>query len=890
MESRSASPCGSNGWHALRSVRCAVATVALAIAGCSADSIDRNVVHTMLEPTLSVLATALAAEAISEETPAASASAEGAVFSIPTPVPSHLSPFAYGSLDGSGEEPYWSQEELKGGRTPPLAAAPSSTPTVENVSDGSTSKNNPSVSYLFSKPDLPIGYEGYLELKKPPSSEREDRLEIYNVTIRECVVRGTVYNASRRLFARNVVVDLEQTGGNGKESWHWPLTMLPGEKAPFEINLNWPPASSSLELSPWEHTSNIGGRYIDANLSVTGELSEVPDLGRAFTRNILQDRENSRYGSPQIIVHDERLYEYEEWDYWLRASPYYFDLQNRDRFFSQFPVDLIHSDDLDSIASEFVPLTYSNYSFTPEALFPKFYVPEEHHVVEDVRVYQAILGIETIPKGVREPWLSIYDATLQSFTTYDVLDVRELVPFKVQEGLDGDDRNRAEHIVPVTEVSNSEVYPVDPFYVMQLIPASPNKIFPYGSKLIPENVELRNSSGDDYFDVYPWLDIYYDSIGYQLWIGGASYNGPGQSPSEPSVTVGELVSSSEPRGQIRGSCDSTGGLYRAERKKDRQYWSLYAPPLGTYGSLDTYRYGNFVDEVAVDLETVTFKDDVVRGLAQNLSDRMFARDVEVWIASGMDCERDARWTWPLTVQPGERFPFQIESCTDTVIPDVVEFGVAASLSERLDISRSFHIIGHNSGSIYRNEAGITNYGNYNSYSSSRASSAHLVDNSIRWASYLHLLESEFWDIYPQGLEIDMPLESGVVEFQDLYAKLEAPVSHPSLQQQAITQTIETLKAYVAIFDSDMKVVDVKELVPFAPTYGSSTGLKQFATVDSIPAANVWAPNSVRLLFTYPREDEDVAEICSLGRTFNEDPCKYRDRYQVWIGGAVEPLP
>ncbi len=889
---RSAAPCSNDGRDALSSARRIVAMVvtgSLAVTSCGGDASDRSMA--------TVETAANAADSSGSDGPAFSAKLDS---SSTVPATGSDAAVAGSSQSTFAKEP--STLTLKSAESSILEQPTGEFSTTESSSvlshaepEASTTNSGSPGSYWFSRDNLAIGYEGFLELKKPAGPEREDELIITDVTTRECVVRGTVYNSSSRLFARNVVVSLEQVGGDGIATWHWPLTMLPGEQAPFEIEFSWPPESSSPGFSWLDYIWYSGSRQIDARLNVTGELTETPDLGRAFTRNRLPNDGNTRFSIPQIVVHDERLYEYEDWDYWVRQRPYYFDLQNKERFLSQFPFSLVHSDDLDPIASEFIPLTFSNYSFTPKAAFPNVYIPEEHYMVEDIRAYQAILGVKTVYLGSLRinPLPSTYDPVSNSYTTWDVLDVRELVPFSFKRQFDADSGETVERLVAISGVSSSEILSIDPFYLLQLIPVSPNKLFPHNLELVPEDVKLSDTEADEYFDLYPWTERYYDSIEYQLWIG-AGYDGTEGSRSESNSADSEPLASRDSRGQARGSCDSTSGLHRVERKRFRQYWEPYSPPLGTYGSGGAYPSDKFVDDivddVVVDLGTVTINDGAVRGLAQNRSNSMFARDVVVRVASGVDCDEDATWVWPLTVQPGERVPFEIEGCKANTASDAIEFKVTSSFSDRLDISRSFHIVGHNSGSIYGDDAEIANYGNYNEYSVPRSSSAGNVDRQVRNASYLHLLESEFRNIYPHDITIELIFGPGVLEFHDLYAKLESAVSHPSLKQQTLTQTIDTLKAYAAVFDSDMRVLDVKELAPFTTTHGPTSGKAHFLMVDSIPAASVWAPNSVRLLLTYPRENEEVAEICSLGKTFNEDPCEYRDRYRVWIGGAVEPLP
>jgi len=110
-------------------------------------------------------------------------------------------------------------------------------------------------------------------------------------------------------------------------------------------------------------------------------------------------------------------------------------------------------------------------------------------------------------------------------------------------------------------------------------------------------------------------------------------------------------------------------------------------------------------------------------------------------------------------------------------------------------------------------------------------------------------------------------------FQDLYARLEPPDSHPELAKIATTQFIHDLRGYTAIFDRNDRIVDVKKVSLFTPVYGQANISKPYVEVSSIPAPNRWSPNAVRIMRIIPYEDEDEM---------------IKGYYsQVWIGGAAE---
>ena len=200
--------------------------------------------------------------------------------------------------------------------------------------------------------------------------------------------------------------------------------------------------------------------------------------------------------------------------------------------------------------------------------------------------------------------------------------------------------------------------------------------------------------------------------------------------------------------------DATEQL-RIAREDSPLYEEMMTRPPGTvlgyYGFY--YHVDESADEVRVMAKTVTVIDGTIRGLIQNLSENMWARDVTV--AAG-----GKKWTWPLTVQPGEVAPFEIEGWTGTTDPAAIDLQVTATLSTTVDISRALILIGEN-------------------------------DWQGTWDQYIASLRPAF--------AVPEPPEG---EFYYTHAlwQAKAPASHPSLATQVMTQTIDDLRAYVAFLE------------------------------------------------------------------------------------------
>ena len=88
-----------------------------------------------------------------------------------------------------------------------------------------------------------------------------------SLAIRDGALRGLVRNWSRELWAYRVTVTA------GDQAWHWPLSMQPGEAAPFEID-NWTGSDDPLEVE-YTVTAQMSP---DIDGSRMLEIGEFPDL------------------------------------------------------------------------------------------------------------------------------------------------------------------------------------------------------------------------------------------------------------------------------------------------------------------------------------------------------------------------------------------------------------------------------------------------------------------------------------------------------------------------------------------------------------------------------------------------------------------------------------
>ncbi len=148
-----------------------------------------------------------------------------------------------------------------------------------------------------------------------------------------------------------------------------------------------------------------------------------------------------------------------------------------------------------------------------------------------------------------------------------------------------------------------------------------------------------------------------------------TYVGRNSSVSKAEPTVAEAIAARD-------------RIYPGRRKVDKPSRFPGGKLLGTFGLFDREFPLEERDEVVVLADTVNVSDGVVRGLVHNLSEVFYARDVVVEV-DGLS------WWWPLTLQPGERAPFEIAGWNRSDDPIQAGLQVTANMSTTLDLSRSF---------------------------------------------------------------------------------------------------------------------------------------------------------------------------------------------------------
>lgn len=181
-----------------------------------------------------------------------------------------------------------------------------------------------------------------------------------------------------------------------------------------------------------------------------------------------------------------------------------------------------------------------------------------------------------------------------------------------------------------------------------------------------------------------------------------------------------------------------------------------------------------VDEVRVLDESVAVRDGVLRGLVRNWSRTHFAYGVTV-VADGLE------WEWPLSIQPGEAAPFEIENWSGSVDPAEIDFAVEAEMSPEVDISRAWIIVMH---------PGVEMTG----------------ASQLRQKGY----PPEVVDTLPKDGTVPFFYGELNASYVDPYSFIDSSL-HPSLAEIAGMVVIEDLRGYVAfveISDDREQVIDV----------------------------------------------------------------------------------
>lgn len=244
------------------------------------------------------------------------------------------------------------------------------------------------------------------------------------------------------------------------------------------------------------------------------------------------------------------------------------------------------------------------------------------------------------------------------------------------------------------------------------------------------------------------------------------------------------------------------------------------------------------------VETVSVNGGTLRGLARNLSDTLWAWDVEVHASTNS-------FEWPLTVQPGEVAGFEFPNWDGPSDPGLIEFSISADMSEDADLSRGFEI--------------------------GRSMSPFVCDSDLAGHGGILAVPDEYRDEILAGAGcLDQLWAFGRYRGgrgqSAAHVGLGSP-SHPSMRGRMAPGLVADLRVYGAHIDDDGRVADLKRLTPFS--FGG------FAVDEG------------------PKRDADGNHLISPAQTFREYPpldvydrsltlllpSRWQGDFVVWIGGA-----
>ena len=213
--------------------------------------------------------------------------------------------------------------------------------------------------------------------------------------------------------------------------------------------------------------------------------------------------------------------------------------------------------------------------------------------------------------------------------------------------------------------------------------------------------------------------------------------------------------------------------------------------------------GQAADELRVVPGSVSVIDGVVRGLVRNWSRELWAYEVSVTIGDGT-------WHWPLSVQPGEIAPFEIEGWTGE-LPDPAEISIDAEMSLQIDVSRAWLVV-PSPGELWHWPNGLRNEG----YPAELYESLPVDEQVLLWHGYA----------------------AARFDFPHVMAQ---EISHPSIAEVAHLVTVPDLRGYAALKRSalngaseDGEIIDVFRIPLLAPYEIPEFDLAQYIEITRYP--------------------------------------------------------
>jgi hypothetical protein len=239
-------------------------------------------------------------------------------------------------------------------------------------------------------------------------------------------------------------------------------------------------------------------------------------------------------------------------------------------------------------------------------------------------------------------------------------------------------------------------------------------------------------------------------------------------------------------GPTAAEVSSAAAVDAYRRLRDSGGGSSAVPPESPMGYVGpVVAVASPVDSLEVLAETVSVADGVLRGLAQNRSRSLWARDVVVTATDPAGGE--GVWRFPLAVQPGEVLPFEIEPWTGSAALSDIGLEVSAEMSPTIDVTRSLLM------------------------------------------TYLRFTVDSGAEPEHRWVVGEVP-GSGPYDEVTVAIELRVPASHPRLAAAVAAARVDELAVYAAYVDSSGLVVDV--LAPTPVTLMLSTF--EYTEVRSIP--------------------------------------------------------